>query len=160
MSFLVKQTHGPGLLGVGYADVGTHGLVVAVTRPLHHCGGGYAHRQGVADERPPPGVGADEFVLGPRLLDALGATVGHGGHGRVDSGQIGHFLQPLIHALVADHGQRPFVVGILGQNGPRVLVQLDAERVARLAGHDGDGVRTDVGACRPSCGSRRNSAGR
>lgn len=109
-----------------------------MTGPFHDDVGGDAHGEGVADEGAAAGVGAEDGVLGLRLFNALAVLVVNLGDGGVESGQLGQFLQIVVHLLVADNRKNGAAgedaVFVFLKDGLGVLVEFDGNLVVSLDG--------------------------
>ena len=142
---LTKQTieflHRLGLDLVDHVNVRLHGLVVAVPRPFHDNLWRYAHRKGMADERPATRMGTYQFPLGLDLVNALLSPEVCLTDHLIDSGKLTEFMQAVIHLLVRYDRQClvffKTYVSVSVQNALALLVQpLDSER----PGFNRDGI--------------------
>ena len=103
--------HLAGLDGVDDIDVGLHGVVGGVARPLHDDRRGNAAREGVDDEGAAAGMGADELILLLYFIYALIATVGGDTFFLVDSGNTAQNLDIPVHGLIGVIRENQAILG-------------------------------------------------
>ena len=119
--------------------------------PFHNHLRGDAEAQGVDHEGAPCAVGCQQLPFGVYLLPAVAPGVVDYADGGVDADGLSNVLQRLVHLLVGDDRQGlPVVavlleVGVFGEDGPREVVEFDAEAVGGLLRHDADVPVFDVG---------------
>ena len=133
---------------VNHVDVRLHGLVVAVPRPFHDNLWRYAHRKGMADERPATRMGTYQFPLGLDLVNALLSPEVCLTDHLIDSGKPAKFMQAVIHLLVRDDRQCLVIfeghVRIPFKDALALLVQLNAQGVVGFYGRDVNMILMDI----------------
>ena len=117
--------------------------------PFHDDIVGDSHIEGVADEGAGACMGAKDCVFGFGLLYALTILVVDLGDWGIEAGQLGQFLQILVHLLVADNRKN----GAAGKNavfvflkdGLGVLIEFDGNLVVGLDGSYVDNTIHNIG---------------
>ncbi len=97
---VVEAAHAGAAGGLGYVDVGLHGGVGLVARPLHYDGGEDAGGEAADDEGLSAGVAGDVGVLRGGVGVALRAPVGGDGDGGVDVGEFGDVAEVTVVVLM------------------------------------------------------------